>query len=130
MSAPVVAVRRRDRSVLGMAPRTAVALLVASVAGLAMFAWPLVLDPPADYSHTRDAPYIFALILPVLVAIVLTEMICGFAVALLVLKFFYRPFESSILRIAGVTVRSRRNMSGFLATVFIVPLVLLFMGAW
>ena len=67
-------VPRRDRSVLGMAPRTAVALLVASVAGLAMFAWPLVIDPPADFSHTRDAPYVFALILPALVAIVLTEM--------------------------------------------------------
>ena len=64
----------RDRSVLRVAPRTAVALLVASVAGLAMFAWPLVIDPPADFSHTRDAPYIFALILPALVAIVLTEL--------------------------------------------------------
>jgi energy-coupling factor transport system substrate-specific component len=65
---------RRDRSVLGIAPRTAVALLVASIAGLAMFAWPLVINPPADFSHTRDAPYVFALLLPVLVAIVLTEM--------------------------------------------------------
>ena len=64
----------RDRSVLRVAPRTAVALLVASLAGLAMFAWPLVIDPPADFSHTRDAPYIFALILPALVAIVLTEL--------------------------------------------------------
>ena len=36
--------------------------------------WPLVIDPPADFSHTRDAPYIFVLILPVLVAIVLTEL--------------------------------------------------------
>ena len=39
-----------------------------------MFAWPLVIDPPADFSHARDAPYVFALILPALVAIVLTEM--------------------------------------------------------
>ena len=66
--------RRRDRSVLRMAPRTAVALGLASLAGLAMFAWPLVIDPPPGFSHTRDAPYIFALILPVLVAIVLAEM--------------------------------------------------------
>ncbi|MEQ1787508.1 MAG: ECF transporter S component, partial [Acidimicrobiales bacterium] len=72
MSAP--ARTGRDRSALRMAPRTAAALLVASVAGLAMFAWPLVIDPPADFSHTRDAPYVFALILPVLVAIVLAEM--------------------------------------------------------
>ena len=39
-----------------------------------MFAWPLVIDPPADFAHTRDAPFVFALILPVLVAIVLAEM--------------------------------------------------------
>jgi energy-coupling factor transport system substrate-specific component len=69
-----VAAARRDRSVLRMAPRTALALVLASVAGLAMFAWPLVIDPPADFSHTRDAPFVFALILPVLVAVVLAEM--------------------------------------------------------
>jgi energy-coupling factor transport system substrate-specific component len=65
---------RRDRPVLRMAPRTAAALVLASVAGLAMFAWPLVIDPPAGFSHERDAPYVFALVLPALVAIVLAEM--------------------------------------------------------
>ena len=66
---------RRDRSVLRMAPRTARgARRSRRSAGLAMFAWPLVIDPPPGFSHTRDAPYIFALILPVLVAIVLAEM--------------------------------------------------------
>jgi len=74
MTVIVAPVPRRDRAVLRMAPRTVVALLVASVAGLAMFAWPLVIDPPADFSHTRDAPYVFALLLPVLVAILLAEM--------------------------------------------------------
>jgi energy-coupling factor transport system substrate-specific component len=57
-----------------MAPRTLLALALTSLAGLAMFAWPLVIDPPADYSHAEDAPYIFALILPALVAIVLSEL--------------------------------------------------------
>jgi energy-coupling factor transport system substrate-specific component len=65
---------QRDRSVLGLAPRTALALAVASIAGFAMFAWPLIIDPPAGFSHERDAPYIFALVLPALVAIVLAEM--------------------------------------------------------
>jgi energy-coupling factor transport system substrate-specific component len=64
----------RDRAVLGMTPRTAVALGVASVAGLVMFAWPLIIDPPAGFSHERDAPYVFALVLPALVAIVLADM--------------------------------------------------------
>jgi energy-coupling factor transport system substrate-specific component len=70
----IVGARRRDRSVLPMAPRTLLALALTSLAGLAMFAWPLVIDPPADYSHAEDAPYIFALILPALVAIVLSEL--------------------------------------------------------
>ena len=70
----MIALRRADRTVLRMAPRTTVALVVASMAGLAMFAWPLLIDPPAGFSHTRDAPYVFALILPALVAIVLAEM--------------------------------------------------------
>ena len=67
-------IAHRDRAVLGMAPRTAVALLVASIAGLAMFAWPLIIDPPVGFSHERDAPYVFALVLPALVAIVLAEV--------------------------------------------------------
>jgi energy-coupling factor transport system substrate-specific component len=67
-------VSRRDRSVFRMAPRTVVALTIASVAGLAMFAWPLIIDPPPGFSHERDAPYVFALVLPALVAIVLAEM--------------------------------------------------------
>ena len=67
-------VAHRDRAVLGMAPRTALALLVASIAGMAMFAWPLIIDPPAGFSHERDAPYVFALVLPALVAIVLAEV--------------------------------------------------------
>ena len=67
-------IAHRDRAVLGMAPRTALALAVASIAGLAMFAWPLIIDPPAGFSHERDAPYVFALVLPGLVAIVLAEM--------------------------------------------------------
>lgn len=52
----------------------ALVLGVASVAGLAMFLWPLVLVPPEEYSHTTDAPMVFVLILPVLIAVVLAEL--------------------------------------------------------
>ena len=72
MTAPARPLRRPVA--IRLAPRTALALAVASVAGLGMFAWPLVIDPPADFDHTRDAPFVFALILPVLVAIVLAEL--------------------------------------------------------
>lgn len=65
---------QRDRAVVHMAPRSVLALILTSAAGLAMFAWPLIIDPPADFSHTRDAPYVFALILPALMAVVLSEL--------------------------------------------------------
>ncbi|MGQ0832023.1 MAG: ECF transporter S component [Microthrixaceae bacterium] len=48
--------------------------MLASLAGLAMFAWPLVIDPPPGFSHTRDAPYVFALVLPILIAVLLAEL--------------------------------------------------------
>lgn len=73
MTASTVAAQR-DRAIVHMAPRSALALLLTSAAGLAMFAWPLVIDPPAGFSHTRDAPYVFALILPALLALVLSEL--------------------------------------------------------
>ena len=70
----IATAERRDRPVLRIAPRTALALVAASLGGLAMFAWPLVIDPPPGFSHERDAPYVFALILPALVGIVLAEL--------------------------------------------------------
>jgi energy-coupling factor transport system substrate-specific component len=64
--------------VLRLWPRTAVALVLASAAGLAMFCWPLFLPPPAGAAaHGTDAPLLFALILPALIAIVLAELSSG-----------------------------------------------------
>jgi energy-coupling factor transport system substrate-specific component len=64
--------------VLQLSPRTAVALVLASAAGLAMFCWPLFLPPPAGAAaHGTDAPLLFALILPALIAIVLAELSSG-----------------------------------------------------
>lgn len=55
----------------------AVALLLASAAGLTMFLWPLILSAPAGMSHRSDAPFVFALILPVLLGVVLAELHAG-----------------------------------------------------
>jgi energy-coupling factor transport system substrate-specific component len=53
-------------------------LLIASVAGLAMFTWPLLMAPAATpSSHSPTAPLAFVLILPIVVAIVLTELVDG-----------------------------------------------------
>ncbi|HYT10441.1 MAG TPA: ECF transporter S component [Mycobacteriales bacterium] len=51
---------------------------LASVAGLAVFAWPLLISPRPDTAeHTVDAPLIFVLTLPVLVVVVLAEVSAG-----------------------------------------------------
>lgn len=77
MTAFVAAGRRdaaRSKPVWRVTRRTAVVLVLASAAGLAMFAWPLLIHPPAGFSHTRDAPFVFALILPAVLAVVLADM--------------------------------------------------------
>lgn len=64
----------RVRGVVRVGPRTAAVLIVASLAGLAMFTWPLLLQPPEGFAHVRDAPYVFVGILPLLLAVVLVEL--------------------------------------------------------
>lgn len=59
-------------------PRTAVLLGLTSVAGLLMFCWPLFVKVPgASGGHLSDAPLLFVLILPILVAIVLASFAEG-----------------------------------------------------
>lgn len=58
-------------------PRTAAALTLASVVGLAAFGWPLVADPGSGVAHGQDAPWLFALLLPVLITVVLAEIAEG-----------------------------------------------------
>lgn len=65
----------RDRSAVRLGPRSATALTLASLAGLAMFLWPLfVRVEPSGLQHGVDAPFIFLAVLPVLVLIVLAEI--------------------------------------------------------
>ncbi len=63
---------------IGIRPRAAAALGLASLAGAAMFLWPLLITPaPSAGAHTSDAPLLFILILPMLVAVVLAELLDG-----------------------------------------------------
>src|SRR5436190_22614382 len=58
--------------------RTGLLLVIASVAGLMMFCWPLFIRPTIDtVGHTSDAPFIFIAVLPFLVAIVLASFADG-----------------------------------------------------
>ena len=74
-------VAARPRRALRSVPvslRSALVLTLASVAGLAVFVWPLLISPRPDATgHTSDAPLIFVLTLPVLVLVVVAEVSSG-----------------------------------------------------
>jgi energy-coupling factor transport system substrate-specific component len=57
--------------------RPVLVLGLASVIGLGMFLWPLLVVPPPGFSHNTDAPFVFALILPIVLAVVLVELHSG-----------------------------------------------------
>ena len=63
------------RSAIPVAPLSAVVLLLASIGGLMMFIWPLLISAePQPQQHVSDAPFVFMAILPVLVLLVLTQL--------------------------------------------------------
>ncbi len=75
MTAPSPA--RPRRSPVRIGPRSAIALAFVSLAGLCMFLWPLLLSPPEEFSHSSDAPFVFVVILPAILAVVLAELNSG-----------------------------------------------------
>ena len=64
----------RDVPALRLRPRSAAAVVLTSLVGLAAFLWPLFVDPGAGIGHDRDAPWLFVLLLPLLLGIVLAEI--------------------------------------------------------
>jgi len=68
-SAPVRAVRVR--------PRAALALSVVSILGLVAFCWPLLVEPGAGLDGAATAPWLFVLLLPLLLGVVLAEVADG-----------------------------------------------------
>jgi energy-coupling factor transport system substrate-specific component len=65
----------RTRTVpLRLRPRSVVALLLVSAVGVAAFGWPLLARPSSGLAHATDAPLLFALLLPLLLAVVLAEL--------------------------------------------------------
>src|SRR5687768_14329848 len=59
---------------IAVRPRSAAALAIVSVAGVLAFAWPLFATPDARLGQNADAPLVFALLLPLLLAVVLAEL--------------------------------------------------------
>lgn len=67
-----------NAAVLRIGPRTALVLSAATVAGLVMFCWPLFVTPAPDSTgHISDAPFTFVLILPFVIAAVITSFADG-----------------------------------------------------
>ncbi len=63
-------------SAVRLGPRSVAVLAVASLAGLMMFAWPLILDPDQDAARV-DPPFFFLILLPLIVGVVIAELTEG-----------------------------------------------------
>lgn len=57
-----------------LGPRSTVTLLLTSAVGVVGFGWPLLASPDSGLAHNTDAPWLFALLLPLLLAVVLAEI--------------------------------------------------------
>jgi energy-coupling factor transport system substrate-specific component len=65
------------RTAVALRPRSTAALALVSVAGLLAFLWPLVASADSHLGQNADAPLLFALLLPLLLAVVLAEIAEG-----------------------------------------------------
>ncbi|WP_258396155.1 ECF transporter S component [Streptomyces sp. Amel2xB2] len=57
-----------------MGPRSVVALTLTSATGVVAFGWPLLADSASGLAHSRDAPWLFAALLPLLLAVVVATI--------------------------------------------------------
>lgn len=63
---------------IGIGMRSAAVLTIASIAGLMMFLWPLLVRVDPDAGNNRaDAPFLFIAILPIIIVVVLAEFAEG-----------------------------------------------------
>ncbi|MEP6817210.1 MAG: ECF transporter S component [Marmoricola sp.] len=63
-----------DVRAVALRPRSALAVLLASLGGLLAFCWPLLVSPDSALADDSKAPLVFALLLPVVLAVVLLEV--------------------------------------------------------
>ncbi|MCL3862394.1 ECF transporter S component [Actinotalea sp. K2] len=65
---------RRQHGALPLGRRTVLALVLASLAGLLAFGWPLVLSPGSGLEHGTDAPLVLAAVLVAVIAVVMVAL--------------------------------------------------------
>lgn len=65
----------RDRvRAIRLRPRSVAAIVIVSLAGVVAFGWPLLVDPGTAFAHSTDAPLVFSLLMPLLLAVVMAEV--------------------------------------------------------
>ncbi|GAA2334264.1 ECF transporter S component [Streptomyces cuspidosporus] len=57
-----------------LGPRSVTALVLVSAVGVAAFGWPLLADSASGLAHSADAPWLFAALLPLLLAVVMATI--------------------------------------------------------
>lgn len=69
----------RRLSLITIRGRSSIVLAVVSLVGLVGFGWPFLVQPGSalDTSHSSDAPWLFVLLLPLLAAVLLSELVSG-----------------------------------------------------
>lgn len=68
----------RHVTVVPLGARSLASLLVASAVGVMAFGWPLLASPGSQVvAHAKDAPWLFALLLPLVLAVVLAQVADG-----------------------------------------------------
>ncbi len=66
------------RPAVGLRPRSLLAITVTSLVGVVAFAWPLLAAPgSAAVAHADDGPWLFAITVPLLLAVVLAQLADG-----------------------------------------------------
>ena len=72
------ATRSKATSAVRLKPRSAATILVVSLIGLLANLWPLLVEEhSAVAGHSRDAPMLFAILLPLMLVVVLAEIADG-----------------------------------------------------
>lgn len=70
--------RRRDAPrhvrAVRLGPRSVAALALTTAGGVAAFGWPLLADADSGTAHSRDAPWLFTALLPLLLAVVVATI--------------------------------------------------------
>ena len=69
--------RRTSHAPVALHSRSVAALVLVSLLGLVAFCWPLIVEPGAGLDGRTTAPWLFVLLLPLLLAVVLAEIADG-----------------------------------------------------